>query len=113
MQCLQSRAMNFCKKLNELKLAPAGYQFSLPTEAQWEFAARAGQGGNLPDGTAFAATVDGERAELARSGGMYMGLALDAGEHVVELEYCTPYLKVGAAVSAASLVLWAVLAAME
>jgi hypothetical protein len=66
----------------------------------------------IPYSKGWTATVDGERAELARSGGMYMGLALDAGEHVVELEYCTPYLKVGAAVSAASLVLWAVLAAM-
>lgn len=65
----------------------------------------------IPYSEGWTATVDGEKAELARSGGMYMGLALDAGEHVIELEYCTPYLKVGAAVSAVSLVLWAVLAA--
>ena len=37
-----------------------GQTVDFPTEAQWEFAARAGLGGNLPDGTAFAATVDGE-----------------------------------------------------
>ena len=37
-----NEAMAFCAKLNELKLAPEGYEFTLPTEAQWEYAAAGG-----------------------------------------------------------------------
>ena len=37
-------AMDFCMMLNDLNLAPEGWKFTLPTETQWEFAAR---GGNI------------------------------------------------------------------
>lgn len=52
-----NEAMAFCAKLNELGKAPKGWKFTLPTEAQWEFAAR---GGNKSRGFIYSGSDDFE-----------------------------------------------------
>jgi len=62
-------AQEFCKKLNEKSLLPAGWQWALPTEAQWEYACRAGTTGDyadsLDDMAWYSANIDSKTHAVA------------------------------------------------
>ena len=50
-----NQAMSFCEKLNTAGKAPNGWVFTLPTETQWEYAAR---GGNRSKGYRYSGSDD-------------------------------------------------------
>ena len=57
----------------------------------------------VPASAGWSANVDGAAAETLASAGALLAVRLDAGTHEIELTYRTPWLREGAAVSAASL----------
>ncbi len=50
---------------------------------------------SLPYSKGWSVLVDGEEAELLKTNVMFSGVMLPKGEHSIELNYCTPYIKEG------------------
>ncbi|MBR7188791.1 MAG: YfhO family protein, partial [Clostridia bacterium] len=64
----------------------------------------------VPHSDGWRAWVDGQEQPVLHCGGMYMGIALDAGEHDIEMRYVTPGLIPGAIISAIALLVTLALA---
>ena len=64
---------------------------------------------SVPWSEGWSVYVDGQERELQKANVMYMGLELEAGDHEIELRYCTPGIRAGAAVTAVSLAVFGTL----
>lgn len=64
---------------------------------------------SIPYTAGWSAFVDGEEAEILPSGTSFCALKLQAGSHEIVLKYCTPGLKLGAAMTLAGLVIFLIL----
>lgn len=62
---------------------------------------------SIPSGAGWRVWVDGEERTLQKANRMYQGLWVEAGEHRIRLQYTTPGLKAGAAISLLSLLCFA------
>lgn len=58
---------------------------------------------SIPYSNGWTAYVDGERVRTTDSADTFLAVPLEAGEHEIVLRYRTPWLRVGAAISAVSL----------
>lgn len=54
---------------------------------------------SLPYADGWTAYVDGKKADIIKANVMLSGLKLTPGHHEIKLVFCTPYLKIGAALS--------------
>ena len=64
---------------------------------------------SIPYSKGWTAKVDGQEVQLHKANGMFMGLALDAGDHTIELTYRTPGLTAGIAISVVAFILFVAL----
>ena len=58
----------------------------------------------VPYSKGWSAYVDGEKTQLLRANTMFSALALDKGNHDIQLVYSTPYLKTGFCMTAAGFI---------
>lgn len=58
----------------------------------------------IPYSAGWTATVDGLQTEIKQGNYMFMALPLKAGHHDIELNYCTPGLKVGIIITSCSII---------
>ena len=63
----------------------------------------------IPYDKGWTAYADGKKVQLMQANTAYMGIVLRAGDHDIRLVYKTPYLRIGAAVSAAAWIVFLVL----
>ncbi len=59
---------------------------------------------SVPYSKGWKAYADGKQAELLKANECYMAIKLEKGTHNIELKYETPFLKIGACISALSMV---------
>lgn len=92
-------------------LTPCGIEASAPEEVRLLCASRMGGIAVLLDELApgWSATLDGSPAELHLVDGLFRGVPVGPGAHVIELHYAAPGLKLGLVIS---LVAWLGLAAL-
>jgi uncharacterized membrane protein YfhO len=61
----------------------------------------------IPYSIGWSARIDGQKADVMNSDLLYMALVIPEGRHDIVLQYRTPYLREGAAVSLLTLLLLA------
>ena len=67
----------------------------------------------IPYSDGWSAKVDGKSVKVYRANGMFMGVLMKSGKHKIELNYVTPGLKMGAAVSVAGWLAFLILALLR
>ncbi|MDC7286272.1 YfhO family protein [Blautia schinkii] len=60
---------------------------------------------SIPYHKGWSLTVDGETAELKKANGLFMAAELEPGSHTVHLRYTTPYIRLGALLTVAGVLL--------